>query len=182
MRKLRKKFRRPKKAWDTDEIKEAKKLMAEYGLRRKKELFIAHEKLRSFRQRARELIGMEDKEKEKVLLDRLVRLGMLQEGQGLDDVLDLKVSNILDRRLQTIAFKRGIGKSIKHARQLIVHGKVYIDEKKITFPSYIVKSEEEGKIRFVEKKREKKKAQPEGKAAKEKPKEEKAGQKEKEAK
>lgn len=66
--------------------------------------------------------------------------------KDLDNVLALDVKDILDRRLQTIIFKKGIAHTPKQARQLIIHGKVLIDNRKIIFPSYIVLLEEEGKI------------------------------------
>jgi small subunit ribosomal protein S4 len=150
MRKLRKKFKRPKVSWDSDLIKENKQLSDEYGLRRRKEILISHEILRGFRQRARQLIAEKDEGKEKTLMDKLARLGLLTgEGKELDDVLALTVKNVLDRRLQTIIFSKGITTSPKHARQLIVHGHVKIDGRKVKFPSYLVPVDEEKGIEIV---------------------------------
>jgi small subunit ribosomal protein S9e len=42
-----------------------------------------------------------------------------EEQNKLDYVLALTVENFLSRRLQTIVFKRGMAKSIHHARVLI---------------------------------------------------------------
>ena len=149
MRRIRRKFQRPKRPWDSVVIKEEKVLLKDYGLRKKREIRIAEEIIRKFRQRARELIAVKDEEKEKVLIDKLLKLGMLtSEKSELDDVLGLTVKNVLDRRLQTIAFKKGLAKTPKAARQLIVHGHVSIGDRKTRFPSYIVTPEEEGKIRL----------------------------------
>lgn len=149
MRRIRRKFQRPKRPWDSVVIKEEKLLLKDYGLRKKREIRIAEEIIRKFRQRARELIAVNDEEKEKVLIDKLLKLGMLiSEKSELDDVLGLTVKNVLDRRLQTIAFKKGLAKTPKAARQLIVHGHVNISDRKVQFPSYIVTPEEEGKIRL----------------------------------
>ncbi len=146
MRRIRKKFKRPKTAWSLADIKEDKDLTREYGLRRKRELLVAREILRGFRRRARNLIGAKNPEEERRLLDKLEKLGLLIEGKELDDVLALNVNKILDRRLQTIVFKRGMTASMKQARQLITHGHIAIDGRRTSFPSYFVPVEEEGKV------------------------------------
>ena len=146
MRRIRKKFKRPKKPWDSARIADERKLMKAYGLRSKRELWRAHEILRQFRRRARDLIAVEDPAKKKVLIDRLVKLGMLSKEAQLDDVLALQITSILERRLQTMVSKRKLADSPLHARQLITHGHVFIGGRRATFPSYIVPSEEEGRI------------------------------------
>ncbi|RLJ07213.1 MAG: 30S ribosomal protein S4 [Candidatus Aenigmatarchaeota archaeon] len=146
MRRIRKTFSRPKRRWDKKAIEEERKLMKEYGLRRKKELWKAKEILRRFRQRARELIAVKDKEKEKALLEKLVKLGLLKPGQGLDDILALTVKDILERRLQTRVFRKGLANTPKQARQFIVHGHIYVDGRRTNIPSYLVPISEEEKI------------------------------------
>jgi small subunit ribosomal protein S4 len=146
MRKIRKKFKRPKKPWDSKRIADEKLLMKNYGLRTKKELWRSQEILRQFRRRARDLIAVEDPGKKKVLLDKLVKLGMLSKEAGLDDVLALEITSILDRRLQSLVLKRKIAESPLHARQMITHGHVYIGERRAKFPSFLVPSEAESGI------------------------------------
>lgn len=146
MRRIRKKFKRPRVPWDSATIEEQKGVLREYGLRRKKEIWIAQEMLRNFRRRARELIAERDEEKTEALLDKLVKLGLLKKGQGLDDVLALTVNNILDRRLQTVVFRKGTAGTVKQARQHITHGHVAIGGRRTAFPSYIVQADEESKI------------------------------------
>jgi ribosomal protein S4 len=79
MRRIRKKFKRPKKPWDSKRISDEKTLMKTYGLRTKRELWRTQEILRQFRRRARDLIAVEYPERQKVLIDRLVKLGMLSK-------------------------------------------------------------------------------------------------------
>jgi len=146
MRRIRNKFKKPRRPWDSAQIKENKELIKNYGLRRKKEIFLAQEILRNFRQRARSLIATKDKDKEKILLDKMIKFNLLGEKNDIDDVLVLTVNDILDRRLQTIVFKKGLAKTPKQARQLIVHGHVSISGRKTIFPSYRVNVEEESKI------------------------------------
>jgi small subunit ribosomal protein S4 len=86
---------------------------------------------------------------EKQLLERLNRLGILPETAVLDDVLDLTIEDILERRLQSIVFSKGLAKSIFQARQLITHGHVAIDGKRVPSPSYLVLRDEETKIAYA---------------------------------
>ena len=86
---------------------------------------------------------------EKQLLNRLHRLGILPETAVLDDVLDLSVEDLLERRLQTLVFRRGLTKSIHQARQLVTHGHVAIEGKRVSSPSYLVLREEEAKITYA---------------------------------
>jgi small subunit ribosomal protein S4 len=98
------------------------------------------------------LVARKDKEKEKTLIEKLIKIGVLKPGNTLEDVLALTVEDILERRLQTIVYRKGLANSLKHSRQLIVHGHVKINGRKITYPSYLVPKEEENKIEIGVKK------------------------------
>ncbi len=150
MRRLKRKYKRPKRPWDTKRIEEEKQLMSKFGLRRKKEIWRAEEILRNFRRRARSLIAKKDENEIKILTDKLIQLGLLQKGCGLEDILSLTVSDILNRRLQTIVHKKGLAKTIKEARQKIVHGHIYVNGRKNIFPSYLVPIDKENKIEVKE--------------------------------
>ena len=146
MRRIRKKFKNPRMSWDSDNIAERRNTMNNYGLRRRKEILIAQEILRSFRRRARELIAEKDDKKMKTLLEKMVKLGLLKSEQGLDDVLALNLNNILDRRLQTIVWKLGLATTPKQSRQFITHCHVTVEGKIVKSPAYIVRISEESKI------------------------------------
>jgi len=146
MKRSRKKYEKPVKHWDKARIEKDREMMKKYGLSTKKEIWKAEGSLRKYRRIARELAATKDKEKEKMLIDKLVRLGLLEPNAKLDDVLGLNVENFLERRLQTIVFKKGLARSAKHARQMIVHGHVKINERSVVYPSYFVSPEEESKI------------------------------------
>jgi small subunit ribosomal protein S4 len=146
MKKIKKKFERPLRPWDKQRIEAEKALLRKYGLRRKKEIWIAQGMLRKFRRLARELAAKRDKDRENILIDKMIALGLLESGAGLDDVLSLTVERILDRRLQTIVHAKGLANSPRQARQLILHGHITIDGKKVSFPSYIVRRGEEERI------------------------------------
>lgn len=148
----RKKYETPKHPWRADVLAEELRLLGEYGLRNKRELWRVASALRKYRTIVRSLFaltGEERSRREKILVDKLVRLGVLQEGSALDDVLKLTVRDFLERRLQTFVYRLGYVSSIHHARQLIVHGHVYVGDKKVRSPSYHVNRGEEGLIRVA---------------------------------
>ncbi len=148
MRKQRPKIERPKRRWDKERIKEERELMEKYGLRRKRELWKAQSILRQFRKRARELLAKKDEKIEKELLGKLYRLGLLEKDATLEDVLNLTITDILDRRMQTIVYKKGLAKTIKQARQFIVHGHIAVNGKRFRFPGAIVRREWENNIGY----------------------------------
>ena len=85
-------------------------------------------------------------EKEKNLLGFLNRLGLVQESASLDDVLNLKIEDIIERRLQTVVMRKAKAKSPHQARQIVVHGHVSIGNRIVNLPGYLVKREEEPQI------------------------------------
>jgi len=74
------------------------------------------------------------------------KLGILQETAVLDNVLDLTIEDILERRLQTIVFRKGLARTIFQSRQLITHGHITIDDRRVTIPGYIVPKADETNI------------------------------------
>ena len=152
-RRIRKKYHTPSHPWQADRIQEEKKLLAEYGLKNKREIWKALAILRGIRGQARELLGKrgeQAKRQEELLIARLHRLNLLKEGSSLDDVLGLTVKDILERRLQTQVYKKGLAYTIKQARQFIVHGHISVAGRKVTSPSYLVRATEEDAISYVE--------------------------------
>jgi len=150
-RRLKKKYRAPKKLWDKLRIAEEKKLKRMYGLKNVKSIWIAREELRKVRREARKSLGMPEEEREKVrrkLAKKLSRLNILPETATVDDILSLDVRAILERRLQTLVYRKGLAKTIKQARQLITHGFIAINGKRVRSPSYLVTKEEEDLIGY----------------------------------
>jgi small subunit ribosomal protein S4 len=141
-KKLKKKYKRPMRPFDT--LEEERKLIKEYGLKKKQELWRAETELKKIRRRAMTLLAKKDLKEENILIEKLRKIGL--NVNNLDDVLKLTVRDLLERRLQTIVFRKGLSKTIKHARQLIAHGKVKINGRRVPFPSFIVPKEYEDKI------------------------------------
>jgi len=147
-----KKYATPRFPWRTDVLQEELKLLGQYGLRNKHELWRHKTLLSKFRSIARSLIGKspeERKKNEEELLSRLKKLGILRETAVLDDVLDLTIEDILEHRLQTVVFRKGLAKAPHQARQLITHGHITIGNRRVTVPSYLVKKEEESQIAYT---------------------------------
>lgn len=151
-KKQRRKYETPRFPWRTDILQSELKLQGQYGLRNKRELWRHKTEISRFREIARSLLGMPTEQRERMekqLLERLNRLGILPETAVLDDVLDLTIDDILERRLQSVVFSKGLAKSIFQARQLITHGHVAIDGKRVPTPSYLVLRDEEAKIAYA---------------------------------
>jgi len=148
----RKKYTTPAHMWQGTRIADELKLKKDYGLKNNKEIWRAEAFVRNARQQARRLIGKKDDEAEagkKLLLGRLVRLGIIPKDTTLADILAINVKDVLGRRLQTILREKGIAKTMKEARQMIIHGQVKYGGRKHTIPGTIVPTEFEGTISYT---------------------------------
>ncbi len=151
-KKQRRKYETPKHPWRGAQLGEELKLIQEFGLRNKKELWRYRTEISRIRGIARTLLARtpEDRARtESDILTRLGKLGVLAEDATLDNVLDLEVTDILGRRLQTVVARGGFAKSPHHARQLIAHGHVLIKDRSVTIPSYLVSKEDETQLKIV---------------------------------
>ena len=151
-RRLKKKFETPMHPWRTANIELERELRKEYALKTKQEIWRMDSLLRGFKNQAKRLIALRTVQAEKEcaqLLKRLQRLGLLSEGAKLDDVLRLTTKNIMERRLQSFVFRKGLARSTKQARQFITHAHIMVKERIVTAPSHIVTKAEEELIQFV---------------------------------
>jgi len=69
--------------------------------------------------------------------------------QRLDYVLSLQLENFMERRLQTLVFKRGLAKSIHHARVLIRQRHIRVGRQIVNVPSFMVRVESQPHIEFA---------------------------------
>lgn len=148
MRKLTPKFEKPHKPWDRARIESERRIASSYGLRRKQEIWKAESILRTFRRIARELGAKKDKAREEMFLGRVKKFGLISPAGTLDDVLNLQINDILERRLQTLVQKKGFASTPRQARQFIVHGHMALGGRKARWPSTIVDVEGEKTICF----------------------------------
>ena len=73
----------------------------------------------------------------------LNRIGLVRESAILDDILNLKIEDILERRLQTIVMRKIGSKSPIQARQIVSHCHVTVGNRIVNLPGYIVRTNEE---------------------------------------
>merc|ERR1712032_1235291 len=89
-------FKKPRRPFEKERLDSEMKIVGEYGLRNKRELWRIQLVLSKLRKTARELLTLPE-----------------------DDPKRIFDANALERRLQTLVFKLGLAKSIHHARILI---------------------------------------------------------------
>lgn len=136
-------YSRPKKMFEASRIENDNKIQKEYGLKNKSEVWKASAKVTGFRKRAKKLISNKGKESEE-FFQRLQNMGL--DVKVTSDVLALTAEAILERRLQTFVFKKGLAKTILEARQLITHKNVVVDGRVVNIPSFNVSKKLENKI------------------------------------
>jgi small subunit ribosomal protein S4 len=149
-RKPRRQYSTPRNPWQSDQLAQELYLLGTFGLRNKRELWRAQTELSRLRKQARELLAAPAAvraDREAKLLAYVRRLGMVSATAPLDDVLSLTAENLLERRLQTVVWRRGLARSPHHARQLIVHRHVQVGERTVRVPGYLVRTTEESLVR-----------------------------------
>ena len=151
----RRSYDTPSHPWQGERIKAEVVLVKSYGLKNKTEVWKAQSVLRNYRKQARELQALlrggdaQAKKEADALLNKCGRIGVLPlEGATLNDILTLTEKNILGRRLQTIVYEKGLASTITQARQMIVHGHIFMNGHKVTVSGYIVTRNEESTIEF----------------------------------
>ncbi len=150
IRRQRKKYSKPSKPWEKERILSEALVIKEYGFKNKKELWKMQSLLKDFKERAKEFVrgNEDDLKKATELIQKLFSLGLVEADAKIDDVLGLNIKQLLDRRLQTIVYKKSLALSVKQARQLIVHGAILVGDRALTSPSYLVKRDEEKLVRI----------------------------------
>src|SRR3989304_7309381 len=143
MKRKHKRYSRPKRPFDKQRIEEEAKIKEDYGLKNKIEIWRADSAVKGIRSKAIRLIP-KTKEEQKILFEKLKKIGL--KAGSLADVLSLEKSDYLNRRLQTIVFKKRLARTPKQARQMITHKKVLVDGRAVDSPSYLVPVELEEKI------------------------------------
>ena len=149
-------YQTPKRPFEKTRIEDETRLVIEYGLRNKRDVWKAQSVLRKYRKAARDLLvlmsgGSEQstfETKKAGLIGHMQRSGLLGPDAGIENVLALKVQAQLERRLQTLVYRKGLARSPKQARQLITHGHIAINGRRVNIPGYRVTRVEEPLITY----------------------------------
>lgn len=149
-------YETPNHPFQGERIAEESDLVDRYGLKNKEEFWRAQSELRNMRREARSLLGEAQGDVEAAqeagseFVARLRRLDILGENDDISAVLSLDVTDLLERRLQTVVYRQGLASSTSQARQFIVHGHVTVDGARVTRPSKKVEASEEDAVAFDE--------------------------------
>ena len=146
---FRRVWNKPKRPLNFDLKMEELKILGEFGLKTKRELWKARTELSRVRNQARSLLALRQEIREKeepILIHSLSRIGLVEENATLDDVLNLEIQNLLSRRLQSIIMKKFYFKTPYQARQAISHGHIMIGDRIVNIPSHVVKTDEEDTV------------------------------------
>merc|ERR1711900_140732 len=147
-------FTTPRRPFEKSRLDQELKLIGEFGLKNKREVWRVKYTLAKIRKAARELLTLDEKDPKRLfegnaLLRRLVRFGVLEEDRmKLDYVLGLRIEDFLERRLQTQVFKLGLAKSIHHARVLIRQRHIRVRRQVVNVPSFVVRLDSQKHIDF----------------------------------
>ncbi|MBW2988258.1 30S ribosomal protein S4 [Candidatus Woesearchaeota archaeon] len=148
----RKKYVTPRHPWQKERLEAERVLMEEYGIKNKRELWKMNSLRKRFTHQVKSMIADESEQaqlEKQRLIDKLYRLGLIEAPSvDIDRVLNIQLKDILERRLQTLVYRKNLARSIDQARQFIVHGHIYLGNKKVTSPSHITTREEEAGLRF----------------------------------
>lgn len=138
-----KKYSKPRKPFEKKRIDEENVIKEKYGLKNKREIWKAEASVSKIRNRAKNLIRSSEEEKEK-FFEKLKNQGF--NVSSISDVLALTKEDYLNRRLQTIVFKKKLANTIKMARQMITHKNILVNRTAVSSPSFIVHVDLEDKI------------------------------------
>ena len=95
-------------------------------------------------------LRLEEKQKLRyhyVLKERQLRRFIRNAKTGKSSHWLNKLISLLERRLDNVVFRLGFAPSIPAARQLITHGHVLVEDKKVDIPSFVLKENQAVSIR-----------------------------------
>lgn len=148
-------FRKPKRPFEKERLESEMKVVGQFGLKNKREVWRVNYMLTKIRAAARVLLTLDEKDERRIfegeaLLRRMTRLGLLNENERkLDYVLGLTLAKFMERRLQTKVFKLQIARSMHHARVLIRQRHIRVGKQICNIPSFLVRVDSEKHIDFA---------------------------------
>lgn len=99
--------------------------------------------------------GLQMREKQKVkriygVLERQFR-HYFQIAERSKEVTGIMLLQLLERRLDNVVYRMNLGNSRAEARQLVQHGRVYVNGKRVDIPAYTVKLGDDISVKVSEK-------------------------------
>jgi small subunit ribosomal protein S4 len=140
-KKRRKKYTTPRHPWQRDRLEKEKDVLYNYSLKNKKEIWKMQAILKKYQDIAKKLANDDSENGKKLkeqVMGKLYKLGFVSKNASIDDILSLSMNDILNRRLQSLVFNQKLARTMKQARQFIVHGHIIVGDHRIGSPSYIV--------------------------------------------
>lgn len=137
-------FNRPRQLFDRERIDQENEIVEKYGLKNKREIWRANTKISDIRRKAKHLINNKDDNAKVEFFNKLNNMGFVVN--QVSDVLGLTANDLLERRLQTFVFKKGLANTPKQARQFITHKHVLVNGSIVNSPSMWVMKDMESKI------------------------------------
>lgn len=151
-------YKRPKKPFEKARILAEAELAKKYALKNKQEIWKSLAIINYMKKRAMALAKLSKGEQD-LFINKVRNLGF--NANTTLDILDMKIEDLLNRRLPTIVAKKGLANTIRHARQMVVHKKILVNGKVVNAPSYLVLISEENNIEIKQKQKVKKEVQKE---------------------
>ena len=151
IRRQKKTYARPLRLFDKERIEEENTFMEKYGLKNKREIWKMEFSISKIRNQAKGLITASTEDQD-AFIATLAKKGLIKANAKIDDVLGMTKENFVERRLQTLVFRKGLSHTAKEARQMITHRKVMVGDRIINIPSYPVDLAEEKMIKIVKSK------------------------------
>jgi len=145
----------PRRPFEKERLDAELQTVGVYGLKNKREVWRLRLALARVRKVARELLKLDDKNEKRLfegqaLMRRLHRLGVLEESKNqLDYVLQLKLEDFMERRLQTIVWRKGLAKSPHHARCLINQRHIRVRNQMVNQPGFLVRTDSQPHIAYA---------------------------------
>ncbi len=150
----RKTYSTPRHPWEKTRIDEERAVLSKYGLKNKRELWKAQSILDSYRTQARFLQAQLRTGNQvslaqfQMMIKKLNRYRILGENATLDDVLSLSLESILERRFQNLVYRKHLASTQKQARQLITHGHILLNGRRVSIPGLMVEATVEDSITY----------------------------------